>query len=446
MTTRRTFLRSLALGGASMTLGSTALGYSRILGANDRIRVGVVGFSDRAKDTLIPALLRYADELNVEITAISDIWNRRRDEGAAFMEKATGRRVTVVRNNDELYDRRLVDAVIISTADFQHAVHGIEAVKAGVDSYIEKPMAESMEDAKALLAAVKGSLRVVQIGSQRRSGTNYQSAYDYLRSGKFGDITMVEMTWNVNQPGRWRRPGLVASIREEHTDWKRYVMGRTNDHWDPRKYVEYRLFWPYSSGIPGQWMSHQIDTVHWFSGYRRPRSVVANGGVYMWKDGRTNADTMTAVFEYGPSDDLTKGFQVVYSSRMHNSAGGVREIYFSNGGTLNLDTNQVTSEGGMRAREAEAMGLKENLIEDFALPSRGRTETSANTSVDGMSLAHMRNWLECLRSRKAPNADVVAGYDHSVANIMTTAALHTGLRVTFDEATQRVLAGEKAFE
>jgi hypothetical protein len=165
----------------------------------------------------------------------------------------------------------------------------------------------------------------------------------------------------------------------------------------------------------------------------------------MWKDGRTNADTMTAVFDYGSFEDPSKGFQVVYSSRMHNSAGGVKEIYFSNAGTLNLDTNQVTPDGGLRAKEAADMGMKENLIAPFTLPSRERVETSANTNVDGMSLAHIRNWLECLRSRKTPNADIVAGYDHSVANIMTTAALHTGLRVTFDDATQEVMAGGKIF-
>lgn len=445
MKTRRTFLRTMALGGASVALGSTALSYRRILGSNDRIRVGIVGFSDRAKATLIPAVLRYAEELNVEITAISDIWDRRRDEGAAFVRQVSGKPVTLVRNNDELYDRKLADAVIISTADFQHALHGVEAVRAGVDSYIEKPMAETMEDARALLAAVRASTCIVQIGSQRRSGTNYQRANEFLRSGAFGDITMVEMTWNVNQPGRWRRPALVSSIKEQDTDWKRYVMGRTDDRWDPRKYVEYRLFWPYSSGIPGQWMSHQIDTVHWFSGHPHPRSVVANGGIYQWNDGRTNADTMTAVFDYGSFDDPKKGFQVVYSSRMHNSAGGVREVYFSNAGTLNLDTNQVTPDGGLRQREAAEMDMRENLVTPFTLPSNDRVETAANTNVDGMSLAHVRNWLECLRSRKTPNADIVAGYHHSVANIMTTAALHTGLRVTFDDRTQEVMAGGKVF-
>jgi predicted dehydrogenase len=92
---------------------------------------------------------------------------------------------------------------------------------------------------------------------------------------------MVEMTWNVNQPGRWRRPELVKAIRQEDTDWDRYLMNRPKEEWDPSKYLEYRLFYPYSSGIAGQWMSHQIDTVHWFSGYDHPRSVVANGGIYV---------------------------------------------------------------------------------------------------------------------------------------------------------------------
>ncbi len=446
--TRRTFLRGAAVGGAAITagmMGTNALSYARILGANDRVRVGIVGFSDRAKATLIPALQNYARELNFEITAVSDIWKRRREEGGGFIKQLNGKDVALARNNEELYDRRLADAVIISTADFQHALHGVEAIRAGVDAYIEKPMAESMADARALLKAVQASKQIVQIGSQRRSGSNYIAAHEYICSGNFGAITMVEMTWNVNQPGRWRRPKLVAEIREGDTDWIRYVMGKTSDPWDARKYIEYRLFWPYSSGIPGQWMSHQIDTVHWFSGLRRPRSVVANGGIYVWKDGRQNADTMTAVFDYGPLNDPTTGFQVLYSSRMHNSAGGVKEIYYSNAGTLNLDTNEISADGGLRAPQADEMGMKPNLLEPMRLRSNERVATEANTSVDGMSSAHMRNWMECIRSRKTPNGDIVAGYDHSVANIMTTAALHTGLRVTFDDERQEVIAGSSVF-
>ena len=445
---RRDFMKTAALGATSVLVGSSALSYERILGANDRVRVGIVGYSDRCRQALIPSFQMHAQELNFDLVAVSDIWSRRRDEGAEALGKLVGHEIARTRNNEELYERKDVDAVIISTADFQHALHGVEAVRAGRDAYVEKPMANTMEDAKALRKAVEETKRVVQIGSQRRSGSNYIRADEFIKSGKFGDVVMVEMTWNVNQPGRWRRPQLLKEIRKEDTDWNRFLLNRRENgvkpDWDARKYLEYRLFWPYSSGIPCQWMSHQIDTVHWFSGLPRPRSVVANGGIYQWHDGRQNFDTMTAVFDYGPLNDLSKGFQVVYSSRFSNSAGGVKELYYSNAGMLNLDTNTITPEGGLRAREAAEMQMQPNLLTEMSLAdaaSQIPVATSANTGADKLTSAHMRNWMECIRSRKAPNADVYAGYNHSTAICMTIAALHTGKRVSFDDAKQEVVVG-----
>lgn len=446
---RREFLKKSALGATGLSIGAmgfSASSYGRIIGANDKIKVGIVGFSNRAKGALIPALQGHSDELNFEITAVSDIWSRRREECTAFMKDKWGTKISTARNNEELYEKKDVDTVIISTADFQHALHCKEAVEAGKDVYVEKPFAETMEDNRAAREAVEKSGKIVQVGSQRRSGSNYFAANDYIRSGKFGDIVAVEMTWNVNQPGRWRLPQLTKEIREKDTDWKRFLMNRPYEAWNPRKYLEYRLFWPYSSGIPGQWMSHQIDTVHWFSGLDHPRSVAANGGIYLWRDGRENFDTMTAVFDYGPSDDKTKGFQVVYSSRFTNAAGGVKEIYYSNGGELNLDTNRVTPNGGLGLKYASAMGLQPNLLLETTLAEQLKAATGADTGVDNMTSAHMRNWMECVRNRKKPNADVTAGYNHSVANIMTTAALRTGKYVTFDEDRQEVLAGGQVFK
>ena len=445
---RRDFMKTAALGATSVLVGSRALSYERILGANDRVRVGIVGYSDRCRQALIPSFQLHAQELNFDLVAVSDIWSRRRDEGAEALGKLCGHEIVKTRNNEELYDRKDVDAVIISTADFQHALHGVEAVRAGRDAYVEKPMANTMDDAKALRKAVEETKRVVQIGSQRRSGSNYIRANEFIKSGKFGDIVMVEMTWNVNQPGRWRRPQLLKEIRKEDTDWNRFLLNRRENgvkpDWDPRKYLEYRLFWPYSSGIPCQWMSHQIDTVHWFSSLPRPRSVVANGGIYQWHDGRQNFDTMTAVFDYGPLNDMSKGFQVVYSSRFSNSAGGVKELYYSNAGELNLDTNTITPEGGLRAKEAAEMQMQPNLLSQMSLADAAAqvpVATSANTGADKLTSAHMRNWMECIRSRKAPNADVHAGYNHSTAICMTIAALHTGKRVSFDDAKQEVVVG-----
>jgi predicted dehydrogenase len=442
---RRDFLKLTGAGLAGAALSSRASSYARIAGANDRVRTGVVGFSDRFREALLPAFQAHARDLNFELVAVSDIWKRRREEGAAHIERVTGKSIAAVRNNEELYEHKDVDAVIVATADFQHAQHGVQAVTAGRDAYVEKPLANIMADARAIREAVGSTGKIVQIGTQRRSAANYQHACEFIRSGQFGDIVSVEMTWNVNQPGRWRRPKLAASLREEDTDWKRFLVNRPEEPFDARKYVEFRLFWPYSSGIPDQWMVHQIDTVHWFTGLPRPRSVVANGGIYLWHDGRKNWDTMTAVFDYGPLNEFSKGFQVVYSSRQTNSAGEVKEIYHSNGGTMDLDKNVITSEGGLEEKYAKEMGMKPNLLGKRSL--RGGSngiDKSADAGVDEATSANMRNWMECVRSRKTPNASIEAGYRHSVALCMTIAAIQTGQRVTFDDTKQEVVVGTPA--
>jgi predicted dehydrogenase len=238
----------------------------------------------------------------------------------------------------------------------------------------------------------------------------------------------------------------VPQLKQEDTDWKRYLLNRPYEAFDARKYLEFRLFWPYSSGLPGQWMSHQIDTVHWFSGLQHPRSVVANGGIYMWKDGRRNWDTITAVFDYGPSNDPSKGFQVTFGSRMHNGDERPSEIYYSNGGELNLITNTVSPKGGLTQRFADEMKVQPNLLPEVSLSNTEQVIASANTGGDRLTSNHVRNWMECVRSRKQPNAPVEAGYSHSIASIMTTAASHTGVKVTFDEKKQEVMAGGKVFK
>jgi predicted dehydrogenase len=446
--TRRDFIKLSTAALASTAF--TAKSYAAINGANDRVRTGIIGFGDRMKGGDIPAFMASAKELNFELVAVSDIWSRRREEGSDYLCKLCDKKIDPVRNNDELYARKDIDAVIIATADFQHAQHGIEAVKAGRDAYVEKPTAHTMPDARAFLKAVNDSKQVIAVGTQRRSTPSYIAANEYIKSGKFGDIVMVEMSWNVNQPGRWRRPDVVPLLKEEDTDWKRYLMHLPYEPFDARKYLEFRLFWPYSSGIPDQWLVHQIDTVHWFTGLPHPRSVVANGGIYLWKDGRRNWDTMTAVFDYGPLDDLTKGFQVQYTSRFTNSAGGVKELYYSNGGMIDMDKQTVTPTGGLTQKSADEMKMKANLLPSFSLVEKAETmSTDANTTGkhgDPQTNANMRNWMECVRSRKTPNASIQAGYSHSIALCMNVAAIQTGQKVTFDDKAQKVMVGGKVYE
>jgi hypothetical protein len=165
----------------------------------------------------------------------------------------------------------------------------------------------------------------------------------------------------------------------------------------------------------------------------------------MWKDGRKNWDTTTAVFEYGPLNDPASDFQVTFASRMHNGDENPREAYYSNGGELNLQTNKVTPAGGLRKNHAQAMGMTENLLPEFDLATVAKVEAAANTGGDYLTTAHMRNWMECVRSRKQPNAPVEAGYAHAIACIMTNAAVRTGAKATFDETTQEVMTDGKVF-
>jgi predicted dehydrogenase len=211
MSSRREFISKTTKAAAGIylgTLGLSAKSYARIIGSNDRVRVGVIGFSDRFRSSLLPSFLKYNQDKNFDIVAVSDIWRVRKEEGANYLKQKLGHDVRSFPNNETLYNSKSVDAVIISTADFQHALHTIEAVNAGCDAYTEKPFAETMDDNIAALKAVKNSKKIVQIGSQRRSGDNYKAAADFIQQGKFGDITMVELKLECKPAGTLAQAGF----------------------------------------------------------------------------------------------------------------------------------------------------------------------------------------------------------------------------------------------
>ena len=449
---RREFVK-----GAAGMAGILAAGCGPSLyaaGANECVRVACVGYSDRFCGSLLPCFLHHNRELNFDLVAVADLWKKRLNERAKpELEKKLGHVVATYPSDVALYENaKDVDAVIISTADFQHAQHAAHAVNAGKDAYCEKPLAEDMYSANMLLDAVNAKRNagfapgaVLQIGSQRRSGKKYAAAKDFIQSGKFGDISYVHLTWNVNQPRRWRRPEeLVKSLKREDIDWNLWLLDRDpkENPFDPRKYLEFRLFWPFSSGIPGQWMCHQIDTVAWFMGQPYPKSAVSSGGLYQWADGRQSFDTFTTLMEYGESGVKGKGFQVMFQSHQTNCAGGGNpnrespvEKYFGPNGCIDLGTGSVTNEGVERAAPTS---------EPLPCPKE-TVVTSANTGGDALTSAHMRNWMECVRSRKNPNAPIEAGYSHAIALIMSNAALRTGMRATFDAATRQVMVNGQPF-
>ena len=166
MSSRREFIKKTSQASAAVYLGAigfSAKSYGRIIGSNDRVNLGVIGFSDRFRQSHFPSFRNHYKELNFDIIAVSDIWKLRREEGRDFLRKELDHDITPCINNEELYKIKDVDGVFISTADFQHALHTVEAVKAGRDAYVEKPFAETMDDAIAALKAVKASKQIIQI-------------------------------------------------------------------------------------------------------------------------------------------------------------------------------------------------------------------------------------------------------------------------------------------
>ena len=448
---RREFMRlgvaAAALPGILRAQQAPAKAAGAYYRANETVRVACVGYSDRFRQSLLPCFRGHMKSLNFDMVAVADLWKKRLVENAVpGLEKALGHKIAAYRSDVELYEKaKDVDAVIISTADFQHAQHATHAVNAGKDAYCEKPMAEDMYSANMLLDAVNAKRgagfapgAVLQIGSQRRSGPAYHAAKAYLESGKFGKLTYVDLCWNVNQNRRWRRSEkLVASLKKEDIDWNLWLLDRdpASYAFDPRKYLEFRLFWPFSSGIPGQWMCHQIDTVGWYTGLLHPLSAVASGGTYAWNDGRMSFDTFTTILEYGPSKLNDKGFQAVFSSRQTNSARGNVEKYHGPNGTIDLCRGRWSNEG------VEGRGRVEGKLTD----NYQAAATAANTGGDSLTSAHMHNWMTCVRERKNPNASVDAGYGHAIALIMANAASRTGCKATFCTKTRQVLVNGKPF-
>ena len=443
--TRREFCKTTAGLAGIIAAGAAPSLYAA--GANERIRVACVGFSDRFRQSLLPSFFNHNKELNFDLVAVADLWKKRLYEDAKpNLEKWLGHSVETYRSDVELYEKaKDIDAVIVSTADFQHAQHAVHAANAGKDAYCEKPIAEDMYSANLLLDTINAKRKagfapgaVLQIGSQRRSGAAYHAAKEYLNSGKFGKLTYVDLCWNVNQSRRWRRSEeLVKSLKREDVDWNMWLLDRdpAENPFDPRKYLEFRLFWPFSSGIPGQWMCHQIDTVGWYTGLQYPLSAVSSGGLYAWDDGRQSFDTFTTILEYGPSKLNEKGFQAIFSSRQTNAARGNVEKYYGPQGTIDLCDGTWSNEGVEGAKPVSG-----KLTENYQ-----KAETAANTGGDPLTSAHMRNWMECVRARKDPNASVDAGYGHAIALIMANAACRTGMKATFDPVKRQVVVDGKVW-
>lgn len=417
---RRAFLGvSAAVGTSAALVPLLAPGAVRAKNANETLRVGVVGPGGRGTG-LLNECIEHGNRYNARVTAVCDLWNRRRDKAAARVKDAYGSEPKVYRRIEEVLADDDVDAVIIATPDHQHAKMLKMAVEAGKDVYCEKPMGNVLEEANAALEAVKSSDRVVQIGTQRRADPKYRQAARLMQQGILGDVVKADVIWNAHSPYRWAKSAEeLASLKESDVDWKAFLMGKSYRPFDARIYRSFRLFRDFSSGIIDQWMTHGIDVVHMLSGEPFPRSVVAHGGIYKYHDYRENPDTIQVALEYGEGD---KRFLATYATSLINGAGRATRLQGTRG-TLEVEnTWRVSGDGAGKAEK---------------LP-----EAQEISEMPG-TLPLMANWLDCVRRRDREGlyCPVDAGYGHSVACIMSAQALWSGQRVLFDPQKRTLQAG-----
>jgi predicted dehydrogenase len=421
---RRSFLNQSAA-----ALAGTALSYSRIQGANERISLGHIGIGSRGSE-LAWIASRLKDGKNCEMTAVCDLWKINRERA---VEKATavyGRAPRSFQHMEELLALKDVDAVLISTPEHAHSPILKLTAEAGKDAYCEKPMGNVLEEVKAARDAVLARRLIVQVGTQHRSEPYQIATRDLIRTDALGQVTKYEIVWNYHGP-RWRGRPEVKKLREEDTDWRRWLLTKPYRPFDPQLYFEFRLYKEFSAGIADQWMSHGIDLAHFFLEDNFPRSVMAHGGIFAWPDGRENPDTFQALLEY------PKGFLVSYATSFGNDSDSFTRIMGKKATLINIG-----GEGSQRWKLVEEKGNHEDnpLVQRaekyVTLPGDSKMGPPYISDND---LSHMTNWLDCLRSRQQPNATVANGFAHSVAVIMAARAYREGRKLYWDSATETIV-------
>jgi predicted dehydrogenase len=402
---RRTFVMGTAL---------TAAASTRVWGANDRLRIAIVGPGTQGRG-LLRRFLSDAEAANAEMVAVCDLWTKRRDEAAAQVKEATGREPQKLQYYADVLPMKDLDGVILATPDHQHARQLVMAIEAKKDVFCEKPMGNVLSEVKAAYHTVTASKQVVQLGTQGLSLGRTQLGAQFIQSGRLGAITRVSHNGSFNGP-RWSPIAAVKEIREADTDWKAWLMGRRDRPFDPRLYFEFRLYREFSNGIADQWLTHAASEVHAVMDDYFPVSAVASGGVLLYKDGRENCDTFQVTFTY------PKGFLFDYFAMFGNDYPGHLRFHGQNGTMERAEGG----DGGYAVRGIGGGERAERIAEEIKL-------------MPPKPPSHVQNWLDCVRSRQTPNADVRSGYAHSVASMMAARAEITGKAVYWDATREEIV-------
>ncbi len=401
---RREFL---AAGAIVMAAG---IAPARVFGANDRIRLGLIGAGSRGQEDLRDAL----QQPNTECVAVADIYSRRRDEAKAIVSGAA-----LYDDPRRLLDRKDIDAVIIATPLHLHAQHLLATIAAGKDAYVEKTLTWSIPEAAECLRVVKGSRQVVQVGLQHESEGELADARQWIKDGRLGKVTLVESWMSRNSAhgkGQWVRP-IPADCDPQHVNWPLFLGDRPVSAFDAHKYVNWRLFWEFSGGNVTENMVHQIAWIRSALGLAEPVAATMSGGVFSEKDGRQVPDTIAVTLEF--ANDLI----VVWQSTFSNERFGLGEHILGSDGTI----EHVAGATDM------VIGESDSFVRYY--PEKDNRPDGAEIAGKSRGEDHMANWMACMRSRnQATNAPIETGYKSAVAAHMANLAYRQRRRITIEEA------------
>lgn len=391
---RRTFLRATGAGAVAFSAAS----YSRVLGANDTVQLGVIGTGDRGRHVM--GLFQKTEM--VHVAAVCDVY-------AAAVDLARQKAPDAKSFGDHrrLLEMKELDAVLIATPDHWHALTAIDALNAGKDVYVEKPLTLRIEEGPEIVKAARVNGRICQVGMQQRSGAHYILARDqYIR--KLGRITLARTWWHGNTYHLRRAPASLQT-KPSNLDWARFLGPVRWRDYDPQQYFNWRAYLDFGGGQVTDLFTHWIDVVHMFLPPDIPTSAVASGGVYVYKDGRTAPDTINVLLEYG--GDHTATFEATLAPGI---TGAAVEMCGTEG-RLWIDRSKF---------EFHPLGGKPEIVEgpryDFTLD-------------------HVKNFLECCRSRKLPNGDVLIGHRSAQASHLGNIAYLQKRRLKFDPVREAIL-------
>ncbi len=414
MPTRREFVGNVLAGAAALT-ASGAIPSRRVLGANERIRVGLIGAGGRGQEIFKSAL----QCPNTEAAAVADVYTRRLDEVKKFAPQ-----IKTYQDFRKLLDDKSVDAVLIATPQHQHVLNFVPALQAGKDIYQEKTMAFNPDHAKRMRQAFQGSGRVVQIGIQSTSSDAVAQAKEHLTPDKMGTITAIHTHHYRNAPyGGWKRP-IPADCDEQHVDWLGFQGEAKKYPFDPNRVINWRFYWDYAGGNVYENMVHQVGFWYKLMGLKIPASVTMTGGNYLSPEMQV-PDTMDV--SMSQPENLLFTWNSMFGNRYFGEGDDL--VLGTKGTILRDDRDRVRYEPQDKPRGTTS-----------AAPAGPGGKKSADIVAGGdATVAHLQNFFDCMRTRKEPNCPFEIGFRAAIACYMAITSYREKRTVRWDERTEEVV-------